>query len=50
MAGAYCVEAFLRLSVRMGTDNLAYKNYMVAGWNLRFERAFEVSVCFIKKY
>ena len=42
MAGAYGVEAFLRLGVRVGADNLADKNYMVAGWNLRFESAFKI--------
>ena len=42
MAGAYCVEAFFRFGIHVGAYNLADKNYMVAGGDLRFERTFEI--------
>ena len=50
MAGAGGVEAFLRLGVHVGTDYLAYEDYMVADGDLRIEGAFEAGTCFVKKY
>ena len=43
MAGAYGVEALLRLGVHVGAGYSSHEDYMVAGGDLRIKRAFEIS-------
>lgn len=42
MSGADGIEPLFRFFIDMGTDDLADKDYMVAGLGLRIERAFKI--------
>jgi hypothetical protein len=43
------VQSLLRLGVGMRADNLADKDYVVAGLGLRLERAFKIRNCIGKQ-